>query len=61
MIKHYRLGLSGSQNLIAAALRGSFPSLFLIVIAGFFLPALGRLNQRGDPKAGAGPLQRRRL
>lgn len=65
MIKHSRQGrgLSGSQNLVATVLRGSFPSLFLIVIADifFFFPALGRLNQRGDPKAGAGPLQRRRL
>jgi len=38
MIKHSRQGrgLSGSQNLVATVLQGSFPSLFLIVIADFF-------------------------
>lgn len=52
-------GLSGSQNLGAAVPQGSF-TFFLLSLLLIFL-ALGRLNQRGDPKAGAGPLQRWRL
>lgn len=49
MIKHSRQGrgLSGSQNLVATVLRGSFPSLFLIVIADFFFPSAWTAQSKG--------------